>query len=80
MVSYNNKTIRFIPKRFESAETKKLRLQEKMSGLKHQFSIENAANVAESTSQQPDDENDIDPVDECKLAKEHPSYANELVH
>lgn len=47
---------------------KKLRLQEEMSGLKHHFSIENAANVQATTSQQLDDE-DIDPVDECKLVK-----------
>lgn len=43
---------------------KKVRLQEEMSGLKHHFSIENA--TQEASSQPRDDENDIDPVDECK--------------
>lgn len=60
---------RYIPKKFEPAEIKKLRLQEEMSGLKHHFSIENAANVQATTSQQLDEEDDIDPVDECKLVK-----------
>lgn len=67
---------RFIPKSFESSELKKVRLQEKMSGLKHQFSIENEPNLHGISSPSKNDDTEIDPVDECKYVKEHPSYVN----
>lgn len=56
--------IRFIPQRFEPGEMKKVRLQEVMSGLKHDFSIENMKIVRASSSQSNNDDV-IDPVDEC---------------
>ncbi|XP_031625531.1 UPF0193 protein EVG1 homolog [Contarinia nasturtii] len=53
---------KFTPKSFEPSELKKVRLQEEMSGLKHDFSIENVQNVRAASTQSNDD--DIDPVDE----------------
>lgn len=61
--------VRFIPKRFEPCELKKVRLQEEMSGLKHQFSIENETNLDRVTSPPKDDDKEIDPVDECNIWK-----------
>lgn len=40
---------------------KKIRLQEQMSGLKHQFSTENGPKSKETLG----DDDDIDPADEC---------------
>lgn len=57
---------RFIPQKFEPVELKKLRLQEKMSGLKHDFSMENEGNAQKDANQTNDDENQVDPIDECK--------------
>lgn len=57
---------RYIPKNFEPAEIKKVKLQEKMSGLKHDFSIENESNLLRTSSDANDDESEIDPIDECK--------------
>lgn len=57
---------RYIPKNFEPAELKKVKLQETMSGLKHDFSFENEANLANASIDATDDESEIDPIDECK--------------
>lgn len=38
-----------------------------MSGLKHQFSIENESNLHSVLSPAQDDDKEIDPVDECNL-------------
>lgn len=56
---------RYIPKNFEPAELKKVKLQEEMSGLKHDFSIENETNLQKASIQANDDESEIDPIDEC---------------
>lgn len=45
---------------------KKLKLQEKMSGLKHDFSIEDESNLLKASTDANDDESEIDPIDECK--------------
>lgn len=66
LLSYSS-IFRFIPKRFEPSELKKVRLQEEMSGLKHQFSIENEPNLHSVSSPAKDDDKEIDPVDECNL-------------
>lgn len=63
-LSYSS-IFRFIPKRFEPSELKKIRLQEKMSGLKHQFSIENEQNLHIVSSPAQDEDKEIEPVDEC---------------
>lgn len=57
---------RYIPKNFEPAEMKKVKLQETMSGLKHDFSIENESNLLKASLEVADDESEIDPIDECK--------------
>lgn len=57
---------RYIPKKFEPAELKKVKLQEKMSGLKHDFSIENETNLLKASLETDDDESEIDPIDERK--------------
>lgn len=57
---------RYIPKNFEPAEMKKVKLQEKMSGLKHDFSIENETNLPKASIDANDDESEIDPIDERK--------------
>lgn len=57
---------RYIPKNFEPAEMKKVKLQEKMSGLKHDFSIDNETNLQKASIEADDDESEIDPIDECK--------------
>lgn len=56
---------RFRPKSFESAELKKIRLQEKMSGLKHHFSTDDVNKTQKTSNQLNDDGDDINPVDEC---------------
>lgn len=58
---------RFVPKGFESCEQKKIRLQEEMSGLKHQFSIENEQYLQDELNHTKDDDKEIDPVDECNI-------------
>ncbi|XP_055304177.1 UPF0193 protein EVG1 homolog [Sitodiplosis mosellana] len=55
---------KFIPTHYEPSELKKVRLQEKMSGLKHEFSIENEPNLRGVMSPSKDDDGEIDPVDE----------------
>lgn len=57
---------RNIPKNFEPAEMKKVKLQETMSGLKHDFSIENESNLLKASLEVADDESEIDPIDERK--------------
>lgn len=57
---------RYIPKNFEPAEMKKVKLQETMSGLKHDFSIENESNLLKASLEVADDESKIDPIDERK--------------
>lgn len=57
---------RYIPKNFEPAEMKKVKLQETMSGLKHDFSIENESNLLKASLEVADDESEIDPIDERK--------------
>lgn len=57
---------RYIPKNFEPAELKKVKLQEQMSGLKHDFSAEIETNLQKASAQADDDESEIDPIDECK--------------
>lgn len=69
MFIYNLKN-RYIPKRFESWDQKKYRLQEQMSGLK-QFSAFTGKKCVESTVCDDGDEYQIDPTKECKLNIEH---------
>lgn len=71
--------IRFIPQKFEPAEMKKIRLQEKMSGLKHHFSIENEGNAKKESCQPNDASEQIDPIDECKIHKNN-SSGNEQIY
>lgn len=57
---------------------KKIQLQEKMSGLKHQFSIANGLDSSpkEASKQQRDYDNETDPVDECNGIVKHSSHVN----
>lgn len=61
-----NSVHRYIPKNFEPAELKKVKLQEQMSGLKHDFSAEIETNLQKASAQADDDDSEIDPIDECK--------------
>lgn len=58
---------RYVPKisTSESCERQKIRLQEKMSGIKHVD--DDPLNGQESTSSNPSESNEINPVDECKF-------------
>lgn len=58
--------IRYIPQKFEPSELKKVQLQEQMSGLKHDFSLEDDKNVQKESSQPNGDTIKVDPIDECK--------------
>lgn len=57
---------RFIPKKYESWEHKKARLQEEMSGLKHYTSDDERALLSKANQRGPPQHPHTDPIDESK--------------
>lgn len=57
--------IRYIPKKYESWEQKKARLQEEMSGLKH-FTANDERSLLNKTKQHTTMDKHIEPIDERK--------------